>query len=200
MEDRATRRSRALLAALGIVLLAAGCAGVERAGGEGAAAPPPGVDSRVLFSKAEGYFYKGLFEDAVREYTALLAAAPAHAAAYRCRATAFAALHRDAEALADYGRAVELAPKDDDTWLGRGLFLFSRGRYAEAIEDFERASALDPAHAVPHLFRARACEKIGRLREAAEARQAYVHCTIAREEAASRERPPVRELQALGLE
>lgn len=200
MEAVFRRLLRTLCPVLGVLVLAGGCAGHHLGGSADAAAPVPGSRSKVQFSKAEGYFYKGLYDDAVREYTALLAAEPRHAAAYRCRAAAFAALKRDAEALADYGRAVGLAPQDDDAWLGRGLFLFARGRYVEAVEDLDRAIELDPGNAVSHLFRARACEKIGKFREASAARAAYIHCTAPREETATGERPPVRELRALGLE
>lgn len=197
---RRLRRFLPTLPALFFLAVAA-CAGPERGGPAFAPPPPaPGAQAKVHFSKAEGFFYKGLYPEAVREYSALLAADPVHAAAYRCRAAALAALRRDAEALADYRRAVELAPRNDDAWLGRGLFHFSRGRFAESIEDFDRAIALDPGNAVPHRFKASACDRIGKYREADEARHAYVHCTIPREETESRERPPVRELRALGLE
>ena len=76
-------------------------------------------------------------------------------------------LGREAEALADYGRAVELDPRFDDAWLGRGLYHFARGRYAEAVDDLDRAAALDPRNAIVHKYRALACDKVGRLREAA---------------------------------
>jgi tetratricopeptide (TPR) repeat protein len=185
---------------LGLIALAWGCAGAPPAGGPAAAPSSAATQARMLFSKAEGYFFKGLYPEAVREYTALLAVEPANATGYRCRAAAHAALRQDAEALADYRRALELAPRDDDAWTGRGLFHFARGRYAEAIEDFDRAIALDAANAVPHDYKARACDKIGKYREAAEARQNYIHCTIPREDAAARERPPAREIKALGLE
>jgi tetratricopeptide (TPR) repeat protein len=200
MQAGLRRLLRPLRSVLGLIVVAAGCAGAQRGEPPAASPPPPGAQVKILLSKAEGYFYKGLYTEAVREYTSLLAANPAHAAAYRCRAAAFAALHRDAEALADYRRAVDLSPRDDDAWLGQGLFHFARGRYAEAVEDFDRAIALDPGNAVTHLYKARACDKIGKYREAGEARQSYIHCTIPREEAALGERPPVRELRALGLE
>jgi tetratricopeptide (TPR) repeat protein len=198
MEAGVRRFFRSLLPCL--IALAAGCAGTDRGVAHAPAPPPPGAQSKVLFSKAEGYFYKGLYAEAVREYSLLLAAEPEHAAAYRCRAAAFAALRRDAEALADYGRAIALAPRDDDAWLGRGLFHFARGRYAEAVEDFDQAISLDPGNAVSFFFKARACDKIGKYREAGEARVNYIHCTVPREESVPGERPVVRELRALGLE
>ena len=107
-------------------------------------------------------------------------------------------LGREAEALADYGRAVELDPRFDDAWLGRGLYHFARGRYAEAVDDLDRAAALDPRNAIVHKYRALACDKVGRLREAALSRQAYVHCEAPPEPpAAAGEAPPARELKAL---
>jgi tetratricopeptide (TPR) repeat protein len=96
---------------------------------------------------------------------------------------------------------VELAPRLDEAWLGRGLYFYSRGRYAEAIDDFDRVNALDPVNAVAHMYRAQACEKVGRLREAAASRQAYIHCETPREgpESDGGAVPP-RELNVLGLE
>lgn len=198
MEAGVRRIFHALLPAL--VLLAAGCVGTPPAGAPAAAAPLAPAQARILFSKAEGYFHKGLYPEAIREYTALIAADPANAVAFRCRAAARAALREDAAAAADYDLAIALDPRNDDAWLGRGLFHFAHGKYADAIDDFDHVIALDPGGAVAHRYRALACEKIGKYREAGESRQAYIHCTLPREDSATRERPPARELRALGLE
>lgn len=157
--------------------------------------------ARILFSNAESFFFMGRYAEAIQEYTRVIEIAPRHAEAWRCRAAACAALGREADAHADYARAIELAPGDDEVWLGRGLWHFARGRYADAVDDFDRAIALDPRRATPFLYKARACERIGRLREASEARAAYIHCSARVEEAADPgEHPPARELTALGLE
>jgi len=191
-------RGLVLAGVVALVLQVAGCA----SGPQGA--PESSAEARTvkfLFSNAEGHFFKGNLAEAIAGYSEVIAVAPKSAPAFRGRAAALAALGRDAEALADYGRAVELDLLFDDAWLGRGLFLFARGRYAEAIDDLDRAAALDPRNSVVHKYRALACDKVGRLREAALSRQAYIHCEAPAEPpAAAGEAPPARELRALRLE
>jgi tetratricopeptide (TPR) repeat protein len=156
---------------------------------------------KLLLSNAEGFFFSKRYEEAIAGYAAVLAEDPANAAAYRCRAAAHAVLGRDAAALADYERAVTLDPRFDEAWLGRGLYFFSKGRYAEAIDDFDKTIALDPRDYFAHLYKALACEKIGRLREAAIARQAYIHCEIPREEGGTADQAVApREVTVLGLQ
>jgi tetratricopeptide (TPR) repeat protein len=192
----------AMIAVGVLVALFSGCAA-----GPGAAPEPAGQAAgqaypvKVLLSKAEGHFFRGNYLEAIAAYTETIALDPKNAPAYRGRAAAHAVLGKEADALADYGRAVTIDPRFDDAWLGRGLYLFSRGRYADAIDDFDQAAALDPRNPIVHRYRALACDKVGRLREAAISRQAYIHCETAPEEEESAEGgAPARELKALGLE
>jgi tetratricopeptide (TPR) repeat protein len=187
--------SFAVFALLGALL---GCAGGPPARLESA---DSGRQAKLLLSKAEGHFFNRHYSEAVAGYSEVLAVDPANAVAFRCRAAAHAALGRDAEALADYGRAVGSDPRYEDAWVGRGLFLYSKGRYADAIDDFDRALAIDRRNGTANLYKALACEHVGRLREAAEARSAYIHCEIPREggEGGHSDAPP-RELDALGLQ
>lgn len=188
-----------------LALLAAlpGCAGAPP-GSPGASAEPGAIERsrKVKFqlSNAEGYFFSGRYAEALSGYTAVLAADPANAVAFRCRAAAHAALGEDTAALADYAQAIAIDPRFDDARLGRGLYYFSRGRFAEAIEDFDAVLARDANNAEAQLFRALACEKVGRLREAALARQAYIHCVVPREGARpGSPQAGARELKVLGL-
>jgi tetratricopeptide (TPR) repeat protein len=156
--------------------------------------------AKLLLSRAEGYFFNKRFPEAIVGYSEVLAVDPAHAVALRCRAAAHVALGNDTEALADYGRAVAIDPRYEDAWVGRGLFLYSKGRYADAGDDFDRALAIDHRNGTANLYKALACESIGRLREAAEARLAYIHCEIPREGGDSGDSgAPARELAVLGL-
>jgi tetratricopeptide (TPR) repeat protein len=181
-----------------LVAVFAGCAGSP-----GAAPEPAGqaYPVKVLLSKAEGHFFRGNYLESIAAYTETIALDPKNAPAYRGRAAAHAVLGKEAEALADYGRAVTIDPRFDDAWLGRGLYLFSRGRFADAIDDFDQAAAIDPRNPIVHKYRALACDKVGRLRDASVSRQAYIHCETAREEPESAEGgAPARELKVLGLE
>ena len=191
------------VAAVAVLLaaLAAGCAAGTASGPAAVRGEAPARSTKVLFSNAEGHFFKGNTLQAIDGYAEVIAADPKNAPAFRCRAAAFAVLGRDAEALADYGRAVALDPRLDEAWLGRGLFHFARGRYAEAIDDLDQTAALDPDSATVHKYRALACERVGRLRDAAVSRHAYIHCEVPHEHPeVQAERPPIRELKAFGLE
>lgn len=175
-----------------------------RPGGGGAAAAPEAHERhrqvRFLLGNAEGYFFSGRYAEAIPGYTAVLALDPANAVAFRCRAAALAALGRESEALADYAKAIAIDARYDEARLGRGLYYFSKNRFAEAIDDFDAAIAIDANNAGAHFFKALACEKVGRLREAAAARQAYIHCVVPRDGGQPGE-PEVgaREVKALGL-
>jgi tetratricopeptide (TPR) repeat protein len=193
----------AALFALALAGALHGCSGAPSAAGPGASQTAPDAAARqakLLLSKAEGYFFNGRFPEAIAGYTEVLAAEPAQAVAFRCRAAAHAALGHDTEALADYGRAVAIDPRYDDAWVGRGLYLYSKGRYADAIDDFARALSIDRRNGTANLYKALACEQVGRLREAAEARSAYIHCEIPREGGGGDDSgAPARELAVLRL-
>src|SRR5215468_4330920 len=53
---------------------------------------------------------------------------------------------RHDEAIKNYDKAVELAPKLFTTWYNRGNALVDVGRHEEAIASYRRALALDPKH------------------------------------------------------
>ena len=193
------RWSAARLCSLALVVwVCYGCVGAPPAAQPDAGA---GRQVKLLLSNAEGFFFNKRYEEAIAGYAEVLAVDPANAAAYRCRAAAHAALGRDAAAVADYGQAVALDPRFDEAWLGRGLYFYAKGRYAEAIDDFDKTIALDPRSYFAHLYKALACEKVGRLREAAIARQAYIHCEIPREEGGTAAQAAVpREVTVFGLQ
>jgi len=197
MVHRMIKSASAAFAALALLGSLQGCAGAPPARPESA---DGGRQAKLLLSKAEGYFFNRRYAEAIAGYSDVLAVDPGNAVAFRCRAAAHAALGHDAEALADYGRAVGSDPRYEDAWVGRGLFLYSKGRYADAIDDFDRALAIDRRNGTANLFKALACEHVGRLREAAEARSAYIHCEIPREggQGGGSAAPP-RELDVLGL-
>jgi len=138
-------------------------------------------DAEILMKKGDGYYFNDRYDEAVREYTGALAADPGSAGAYRNRGYAWLALGETEEAKADFDRAVEINPDFSEAYLGRGGLFFLRGKYAEAIDDFDKVIELDPWNATARYYKALACEKIGRLREAVEAYRGYIHCVVPRE-------------------
>jgi len=51
---------------------------------------------------------------------------------------------RDAEALADFERALAIAPREAENWLARGTLLMRAGRSDAALADFDHALQLEP--------------------------------------------------------
>jgi len=69
------------------------------------------------------------------------------------RARAYEALGRHAEAVADYDRLVDLAPKQAELFLARGLAYEEMGQFASAVENYDRALALDRRFTAGYLYR-----------------------------------------------
>lgn len=70
-----------------------------------------------------------------------------YAEAYFQRAGIYADAGRDAEAIADYNKALALAPKETRFLNMKGLFLLTRQQYDEASATFTEATKIDPSFA-----------------------------------------------------
>jgi tetratricopeptide (TPR) repeat protein len=81
----------------------------------------------------------GNHEDACAAFRTCIALAPQTAECYYNRALAHEALGRGDQALADYGRALELDPALTAAALNRGLLGYKRAQHRHAIADFLRA-------------------------------------------------------------
>jgi len=68
--------------------------------------------------------------------------------AYLFRAAARRAQDDTIGALADYGEAIRLDPKNEIAYRGRGILLVDTGEAARAIADFDQALRLDPQDAL----------------------------------------------------
>lgn len=74
------------------------------------------------------------------------------------------------QAVEDAGMLIEIAPKNEDAWLLRGIALQKMSRFEDAARDFERALELDPGLAKAHY-------NLGMIYafKLADARRAYDH-------------------------
>ena len=98
----------------------------------------------------------------VAEVTALIDEEPDDPELYHRRAGLHGA-HREYElALADYDRAIDLAPEHVGAIIGRSTSLLKLGRPAEALTAADRAITLAPDNPAPHLARARALAGLGK--------------------------------------
>lgn len=63
------------------------------------------------------------------------------------------------EAIADCDKAIELDPKDKDTFISRGMAYAEKGQYDRAITDLDQALKLDPECALATESRAKIIAK-----------------------------------------
>ena len=105
-----------------------------------------------LYIKARFLVDDGRCSDAVPLFDRAIALDPTFARAFTSRG--YCKLRTTppdtAGALADFSRAIELAPDLIDAWVLRGEIRFRQASYAGALEDFERAAALDTSY--PRVF------------------------------------------------
>jgi tetratricopeptide (TPR) repeat protein len=102
----------------------------------------------AIASRGESYRRKQQFDLALADLDRVLAS-PAGTAAEahlrRWRAFALRDLERFEEALADFGRDIELRPDNARSWACRAETLRLMGRYEDALLDIDRSVELDPA-------------------------------------------------------
>ena len=98
----------------------------------------------MTLSAAQALLSAGALQEAVHGFSACLESEPANAAAYQGRALAHFQLQRWSAAIADFTRAKELQPADNENWVGLGMSLAMESRIYEAIDVFEALLAAQP--------------------------------------------------------
>ena len=93
---------------------------------------------------------KRQFGDAVKLLNQAIESDDKCAEAFFQRAGILADARRDANALQDYSKAVELAPANVRYLNMKGLFLLTRSQLDEAAKDFAKAVKLDPTYVQAH--------------------------------------------------
>jgi type IV pilus assembly protein PilF len=163
---------------LALLLLAAtllsGCAGPAPAGSDGrdirTASDLTDNDrrARVRMELAGGYFGRGQFTTALDEVKLALVARPDLPEAFNLRGLIYAAMNEPALAEESFQRALQLAPRDNDTMQNYGWFMCQQRRYPEADAMFERALASPQNREINRTLLAQGvCHaRAGRLRDA----------------------------------
>ncbi len=107
--------------------------------------PPGDRLARGEFARRRGqvHYRRGEYRLAEADYDLALAQNPQDARAYFLRGNLRAVERRNPEALADYGRSLEINPTHR-AYYERSRVLESLGRREEAIRDMEAALALSP--------------------------------------------------------
>lgn len=130
----------------------------------------PAVDSAVSARQAVAALRSDRPEDAVRLYTAALAAESLandqRALMLIDRGVARARLGQSKAALDDFNRAIQLVPEGATAYNNRGTVLIELGATTEAVRDFDRAILLAPNYAAALSNRAAAHVRLNNLRAA----------------------------------
>ncbi|MFH7024798.1 MAG: tetratricopeptide repeat protein [Heteroscytonema crispum UTEX LB 1556] len=93
---------------------------------------------------------RGDFATAEQYWTEIIEKFPQNPAIWSNRGNSRVSQNKLQEALADYNKAVELAPNVTDPYLNRGTALEGLGKWDEAIADYNRVLELDPKDAMAY--------------------------------------------------
>lgn len=97
--------------------------------------------------------------------------ADARAKAHNDLGAALASAGRDEEAIAEYRKAIEIAPRQYDARMNLGALLSRLERNDAAVVEFEAAASIQPQSAEPQVYLALAYQLMGRFPEALSAAQ-----------------------------
>ena len=115
----------------------------------------------------------GNHEEALRQATAAITAAPGKAEGDLLRAEMEESLGRHEEAVADLTLAIERSPPSANLYDRRGAERFKLGDMPKSLADFDRAIELQPARAPHHWMRGITCYYTGKYEEGASQFAAY---------------------------
>ena len=96
----------------------------------------------AYYNRGNIYARSGLFDQAVADYSEVIALDPSDDGAYYYRGKAYAGLGQLPNAIADLNKAIALNQHDAEMLVDRGLIFSNAGQSALAIADFERACSL----------------------------------------------------------
>jgi len=115
------------------------------------------------FYRGRAYFERGLYNEAIEDFTKAIKLKPDEAYFYYWRGRAYYEKRDYNEAVQDFTKAIKLKPDDADFyyWCGgayyeRGMAYFEKGLYNEAIECFTKAIELKPGEAYFYYWRGKA--------------------------------------------
>jgi tetratricopeptide (TPR) repeat protein len=118
--------------------------------------------ARAYIPRGTAYMLKGDYEKALADLNKAIRIDPRNPAAYCDRADLEQHfLGRPQNALADYGRAIGLAPNFQRAYFNRGICFLERHEYRRAVTDFTRCIQIMPTDLSAHGPRAYAYAKQG---------------------------------------
>ena len=100
-------------------------------------------------------FHKGLYEQAITDFTKALGVDPSMADSHFYRARAYEKKEKYDQAIADYTKVIQLNPRALTSYINRGYAYEKMRHYDKAINDFTKAIEMEPKMAPLYVDRAR---------------------------------------------
>ena len=92
------------------------------------------------------FFERGLFDEAIADFTVIIGQSPSTYQAYLYRGMAFYNRGRIDQAIDDYTKAIMLNPSSVNAFMNRGMAFGDKGLTEKALEDYGRVIILDPSN------------------------------------------------------
>ena len=110
-------------------------------------------------------FQKGLYDQAITDFTKALGVDPSMADSHLYRARAYEKKEKYDQAINDFTKAIEMEPKMAPIYADRGRIYFLKGLYDQAISDCSKALELLPTMDIAYHMRADSYNRKGMKRE-----------------------------------
>jgi tetratricopeptide (TPR) repeat protein len=123
--------------------------------------------SLLVWQAKDAFMWYGDYEETISLLTKAIQLDPDSGEIYHNRGMAYCNLQRWSEALADFNRAIALAPHPS-SYEQRGIVYYQMGDRESARKDLEQALRMDPRRAVPLVNLGWLCIEEGRYREAVD--------------------------------
>lgn len=105
-------------------------------------------------NKGMAYTNKGMYDEAIAEFTKTLEINPKNVIAYYNRGLAYQKKGKLDKAIYDYNKAIEINPKDAEIYYNRGITYYYKKEFDQAISDWSKAIEINPDSAVIYQKRA----------------------------------------------
>jgi tetratricopeptide (TPR) repeat protein len=98
----------------------------------------------AFYQRGNAYYYLGILEKAIDDYSRALVLSPGHAETFYNRANSYADLGDHDRAIEDYTQAIGLKPDFDSAYYNRANSHLCKGQLLRAVEDYKKAYSLRP--------------------------------------------------------
>jgi tetratricopeptide (TPR) repeat protein len=100
--------------------------------------------ARYISVRANIYYNKGDYQNAVDDYTRAISLNPKNHGSYISRGNTYAKLNDMPKALADFDKYAELEPQSTSPFTARGRLYKEQGDFAKAVEEYSKAIQISP--------------------------------------------------------